>query len=41
VDDLGPLGQVLEREPPVDRRLAQQGERDFAVGVARQRGIGE
>jgi hypothetical protein len=36
VDQLGALGQILQREPPVDRRLAQQGERDLAVAVAGQ-----
>ena len=32
--ELGALGEILDREPAVDRRLAQQRERDVAVDVA-------
>ena len=34
LDELGALGEILDRQAPVDRRLAQQRERDVTVGVA-------
>ena len=39
VHELGALGEVLDRQPPVDRRLAQQRERDVTVGVAGEQGL--
>ena len=40
VDQLRPLGEVLEREPPVDRSGTQELQRDVALGVGHEDRLG-
>jgi hypothetical protein len=39
VHELGARGEVVDRQPSVDRRLAQQRERDVTVGIAGEEGL--